>query len=108
MNDEEDISEELKWEEHHKIWDKFQEKHNLDGCWCIDDTYPEQEHNLPHNIIQYDSYWTKQIYKATIKGNTWGDVYIACAKIIKECNDHHPFIEILSEKDGYMNLHTGS
>lgn len=108
MNSEEPTVEELKWEEHHKIWDEFQEKHNLDGVWCIDNTYPEEKHNLPYNLIQYDSYWTKQTYKATIKGETWGDVYIACSKIIKKCNDHHPFIEALYKEDGYMNLRTGS
>lgn len=87
-----------------------QEEMGLRAVWCLDEGENLDElHPYTAREMSYHAHFTGQDYKVPIEGPTWRDLWIAGDKLIKQAqNGGHIFIEYFVEKDGVLELGTGS
>lgn len=100
----------------------YQDSHSFSSTWSMweDPTgkenrvWMDSDHPYAEGaVIEYDaSMGDGKIYKVTIEGTQWIDVWKACDKLIQLSTDrHHRCIEALRERDGedgVLVLWTGS
>lgn len=95
----------------------FMDEHGLVSYWSCYGLGIRMDQRTPFEVegktVVYKVHWGDKEVRHKIEGPTWGDVYIAADRCIRESgDDHHVFIENLDENEfdenGEMELFTGS
>jgi hypothetical protein len=75
----------------------------------INDPFPISKFTEKHPFVGVKWVTDGQCPSLTkIKGDTWLDIWKACDKMKMKHNDHHPFIEIITQKGKVLEVFCGS